>query len=69
MTSPPTTEQEQEYNSIDRICEEAIKEADKHCQKLKLGAVPFTPEYGLVIIKIRLWALVLKHKTSGKVDS
>jgi hypothetical protein len=68
-TSPPTEAQVAEYNAIDKVREEAMKEADKRCRKLRMGAVPFTPEYQAVTLTIRLWSLVRKQQISGKVDS
>ena len=44
-----------------------MKEAEKKCRKLRMGAIPYTPTYSRIRTRIELWSLVVKKLLGGKV--
>ena len=58
-----------EYNEIDRIRTAGMQLAEKQCRKLRMGEVPFTPEYSRVSHSVLVWRLICKVKEGKKVDS
>jgi endonuclease/exonuclease/phosphatase family metal-dependent hydrolase len=48
-----TAEQQHEYESIDQIRVEGILHAERHCRKLKMGKVPWSPKLQEIINNIR----------------
>ena len=67
--STPLTEADAlEYENILAIRAQALEYADKKCRKLKMGGVPFSPEFKKLSAHISLWEAVVKKK-SGMVFS
>ena len=44
-----------------------MKEAEKKCRKLRMGAIPYTPTYSRIRTRIEIWSLVVKKLLGGKV--
>ena len=63
---PITTQHEKEYNQIDQIRVKGMKEAEKKCRKLRMGAIPYTPTYSRIRTRIEIWSLVVKKLLGGK---
>jgi hypothetical protein len=54
-----------EYDRLDKIWNEAMMFANKHCRKLKMGAKQWTPNYQAARDKVTLWKLIVQ-KIQGK---
>ena len=55
--------------SIDTVVGEGMRMAEKRCRKLKMGAVPYSPELAKAGILIKLWSLVIRHKEGKNINS
>jgi hypothetical protein len=64
-----STTQIQEYDLLDKLRIEATIAAEKGCQKLRMGAIPYSPNLALAGKKIRAWKLLLKKRSGGAVHS
>jgi hypothetical protein len=64
-----STTQIQEYDLLDKLRIEAIIAAEKGCRKLRMSAIPYSPNLVLAGKKIRVWKLLLKKKSGGLVHS
>jgi len=42
-----TVEQMMEFETIDALCTKGMNEAEKHCRKIKMGAIEWLPELAL----------------------
>jgi hypothetical protein len=69
ITNKITPSQICEYNSLDSIRIQATIRAQKLCRKLRMGAVPFSPQLCMAGKKNRAWKLLLKKKSGGTVHS
>lgn len=58
-----------EYNEIDRLRQQGMQHAERHCRKLRMGAIPYTPEYSKRAQKVLFWRLVMRIKQGYSVDS
>lgn len=61
-SQPLSLEQQEEAESLDRLKQEAIAYADKHCRKLKMGGVPYSPDLKVHQCRIAFWKCALKKK-------
>ena len=43
--------------------------AEKRCRRLRLGAVPYSPELAAAGLELKLWRLVVRHKQGKNVNS
>jgi hypothetical protein len=66
---PLTQAQTLEYEAISTIRESAANYADRHCRKLTMGAVPYSPQFRQAQLLIELWDGVVKIKTGCKFSS
>jgi hypothetical protein len=57
------------YNQLDRIRIQATQHAQQRCRKLRMGAVPYSPQLCFAGKKIRAWKLLLKKKSGGAVQT
>ena len=55
--------------SIDLVVGEGMRMAEKKCRKLRMGAVPYSPELAKAGILIKLWSLVVRHKNGKNINS
>ena len=59
-----------EYDAMDKLRTWSILDADHHCRKLRMGEVPWSPQYQKARNCTELWRLVVKKKEGfGKVSS
>jgi hypothetical protein len=68
ITERITPSQIREYNLLDSICIQATICAQNGCRKLRMGAVPFSPQLCMAGKKICAWKLLLKKKSGGAVQ-
>ena len=61
--------QKLEYDKLDKIRFDAMMFADKHCQKLKMGAKQWTPNYQLARDKVTMWKLIVQRKQGKRVHT
>ena len=69
---PPTTPPEVLQRHLDTIDDQvgrAIVTAEKHCRKLRDGAIPFSSKYKEVNTPRRFWLLLLRKKYGRRVSS
>ena len=64
-TYPATEEVRQEYECLDNLRLQCIKEAESTCRKLRMGNTPFSPAYSLNYKNIKALTL-LQKKHDGK---
>jgi len=57
-----------QYEKIDNLRCEGIKTAEKSCRKLRMGEVPWFPEFQKATDKIRLWQGLLKQAQGKKIS-
>ena len=55
--------------SIDLVIGEGMRMAEKRCRKLRMGAVPYSPELAKAGIQIKLWSLVVRHKRGKNINT
>jgi hypothetical protein len=58
-----------EYNEIDNLRSDGMLLAERQCRKLRMGEIPFSPEYSKLAQTVLFWRLVLKKQSGGSVDS
>lgn len=58
-----------EYEKVIEIRHQAIKYADKHCRKLWMGKVPYSPEVKKAGIAIQLWNGIITKKSGCKYSN
>lgn len=68
-SQPLTPVQLNQLNAIMAERSLAIKFADKHCQKLKTGGVPFSPQIQQQKTTIEVWEAVSKKKCGRKYST
>ena len=56
-------------DEIDRLNEEAIQYADKRCRSLKMGNVPYSPNYTVLTSKLAFWKSLQDKKEGAKISS
>ena len=66
---PLTPEQQYDFEQIDKYKTLAMKLAEKHCRKLKMGEIPWTPELQRVRNRIEYLTLSMRRKLGQKVHA
>ena len=56
-------------NLVDKILGEGMQNAEKHCRKIRAGAVPFSGTLANAGVHIKLWGLVIRHKLGRNVST
>jgi len=69
MTSPPSKEHIDEFETIDRLNVEAILYADKKCRKLRMGTIPFSPQMQEPMDLLRYIDLLIRRREGRTVNS
>jgi len=69
MTSPPSQEQTEEYEEIDRLNVESIFLADKKCRKLRTGTIPFSPTMQEPKHLLRYIDLLVRQREGRTINS
>ena len=67
--TPLTPEQCAEFDAIDRQREKSMKYAEKHCRKLHMGAIPWSPVIQHIRTIILYVKLTIRKKKRRKVSS
>ena len=68
VSSPMQPQDELEYERLDKLRMDGIKNAEKHCRKLTMGKLPFCPQTSRLRQEMVLWDLLLKQKRKKKVN-
>ena len=58
-----------EYEAIDKIRYESMKEAEHKCRKLKMGGVPWSPKLQAARDSILFWTLILRKRRRCHVST
>ena len=58
--------EQQEYSKIMNLRNQGIQHADKHCRKLTMGNVPFSPDIIATCEKLQMWKGIRTRKTGRK---
>ena len=66
---PLTTAQVKEYEELDTIREAGMKHAEKHCWKLKMGKVQWSPALQKARDTITFWTLIQRRLKRCKVGA
>ena len=61
--------QTQIYDAIDACYLQGVKLADKGCQKIKVGKIPFSPEYKNAALRTLVWSLVCRKLQGNRIRS
>jgi hypothetical protein len=59
----------QEYETIDKLCRQHIKMAEKRCRKFRRGNVPYSTTLQEARNKIEAWSLLLRLKKGLRISS
>ena len=68
-TYPLSHAHQQEYEKIDRLRIEGIKPAEKQCQQLRMGGVPYSDVMARFREELHAWSLVVRQKKGKKISS
>jgi len=66
---PLTPQQQMEYEEIDTRKTQAMQQAERKCQKLKMGAVEWSPQLALSRALIAMWMAMVKARTGKHISS
>ena len=61
ITQPLASSTALEYERLDKIRIGGMQYAEKHCRKLTMGGVPWTPELTRIKLTIEVWQLVIRR--------
>ena len=64
---PLTDQQQKEYEEIDKLTVEGMKQSEAKCRKLKMGGVQWTPQVSTNFETINVIRMLIKKKSGGKV--
>ena len=67
--SPLTTDQAKEYEELDNIRESGMIHAEKHCRKLRMGKVQWSPAMQQARDTITFWTLIRRRLKKCKVGA
>jgi len=67
-TSGNWTDTDTNLEQFDRQWVQAKIDAERHCQKLNTGKIPWTPSLTLAIYKVLYWKGLQKHVKGGKIS-
>jgi len=62
-------QQQLEYEEIDKLKTQAMHWAKRKCQKLKMGAVEWSPQLALSRALIAMWMAMVKARTGKPISS
>ena len=54
---------------LDRLNTQLIRHAEKNCRKLKMGAIPYTPDISTLGLAVYVWRLIEKKREGRKISS
>jgi len=57
--TPLTLEQMMEFENLDALRTKGMIDAEKHCRKMKMGAIEWSPDLTLVQDRIATWTALL----------
>jgi len=66
---PLTDSQMIEFEMIDSIRTKGMNEAKKHCRKLKMGVIEWSPEIALARYRIEAWTALLRSHKGIRINS
>ena len=66
---PLPPELQREYEALDAIRVNGMNYAERHCRKLKMGAIPWSPQYKAARDTVYLWNLVVKKMVGCHVHA
>jgi hypothetical protein len=66
---PLTSTQMDEFERLDILRVQGMRLAENKCRKLRMGSVPFTPEYSKLAQLVLCWNLICKLLSGKRVDS
>jgi len=58
-----------EYETLDALWTKGMNDAEKHCQKLKMGVIDWSPELALACHQIAAWSALLHTCNGIKINS
>jgi hypothetical protein len=67
ITVPPAA-QATEWEYLDSMHDRMLT-AERNCRKLRMGEIPWSPQYQLIRAKLHAWNLLRKRANGGHVDS
>ena len=62
-------QQQLEYEEVDTRKTQAMQKAERKCQKLKMGAVEWSPQLALSRALIAMWTAMVKARTGKSISS
>jgi hypothetical protein len=68
-TYPLSLEHAAEYEWLDHMKIEGLRHADRHCRKLPMGEVPWSPQLQVLRHKLGYWQLVTKKLAGRKIST
>ena len=66
---PPPPHISQKMQTIDEQIGRAIASGEKHCRKLRTGAIPYSSEYNKVKNSVRFWYLLIKQQYGKRISN
>jgi hypothetical protein len=66
---PPTLQMLEQLNDIDGLRTQGMLEAEQHCRKFRMGAVPFSQRRQLARAAINYWSTMLRRKLGSRVKT
>jgi hypothetical protein len=69
ITVPLSAAQATEWEYLDSMCTTGMLTAERNCRKLRMGEIPWSPQYQLIRAKLHAWNLLRKRANGGHVDS
>ena len=55
--------------AVDRVMSDRMAHAEKRCRKIRAGEIPFSEKLVRAGNKIKVWRLVIRHKTTNNVNT
>jgi hypothetical protein len=68
-TSPLSAEDAAEWEYLDSMCTTGMLTAESKCRKLRMGEIPWSPEYQLIRDKLHAWNLLRERAKGGNVST
>ena len=53
--------------AVDRVMSDGMAHAEKRCRKIRAGEIPFSEKLVKAGNKIKVWRLVIRHKTTNNI--
>jgi len=67
--TPLTLEQMMEFENSNALCTKRMNDAEKHCRKMKMGAIEWSPNLALAWDRIAAWTALLRTQKGIKINS